>query len=208
GYLFDGWFIGDTPVAYDFNQPVTDNLTLTAKWTKGAGTWSISPDHGPETGNTKITITPPAAQGLRFGQISAGNSHSLAIGSDGNLYSWGSNQYGQLGRSIGSATKDAQPGLVTKPAGTTGSFTWSQASAGGRSSMAIGSNGILYSWGYNQLGQLGNGSRDSQTHIKPGPIKNPSTATGPWSRVSAGYDHALAIGSDGKIYSWGSNNHG
>ena len=266
GYLFDGWFIGNTSVAYDFNQPVTGNLTLTAKWTKGAGTWGISPDHGPETGNTKITITPPAAQGLRFGQISAGNSHSLAIGSDGNLYSWGSNQngqlgrnigsatydakpglvakpagvsdnftwvqasagydhslaigsdgnlyswginqYGQLGRSIGSATKDAQPGLVTKPAGTTGSFTWSQASAGGRSSMAIGSNGILYSWGYNQLGQLGNGSRDSQTHIKPGPIKNPSTATGPWSRVSAGYDHALAIGSDGKIYSWGSNNHG
>ncbi|KJY65137.1 RCC1 repeat domain protein, 2 domains [Bifidobacterium polysaccharolyticum] len=265
GYLFDGWFIGNTSVAYDFNQPVTDNLTLTAKWTKGAGTWSISPDHGPETGNTKATITPPTRQDIRFSQIQAGNSHSLAIGSDGNLYSWGSNQNGQLGRNIGSATydakpglvvkpagasddftwvqasagydhslaigsdgnlyswginsfgqlgrsidspNDAQPGLVAKPAGTSTIFTWSQISAGGEFSLAIGSNGVLYSWGCNQWGQLGIGIRDSQTHITPSPIKNPSTATITWSKVSAGYDHALAIGSDRSVYSWGGNNHG
>ena len=265
GYLFDGWFIGDTPVAYDFNQPVTGNLTLTARWTKGSETWSISPDHGPETGNTKVTITPPTRQDIRFSQIQAGNSHSLAIGSDGNLYSWGSNQNGQLGRNIGSATydakpgmvakpagasedftwvqasagydhslaigsdgnlyswginsfgqlgrsiasaNDAQPGLVAKPAGTSKTFTWSQVSAGGAFSLAIGSNGVLYSWGNNQWGQLGIGIRDSQTHITPSPIKEPSTATITWSKVSAGYDHALAIGSDNSVYSWGGNNHG
>lgn len=30
GYYFAGWFIGDTP--YDFTQPVSSDLTLTAKW--------------------------------------------------------------------------------------------------------------------------------------------------------------------------------
>ena len=44
GYLFDGWFTGQ--VAYDFNQPVTSNLKLTAKWTAGDGHWSLAPAHG------------------------------------------------------------------------------------------------------------------------------------------------------------------
>ena len=46
GYLFDGWFIGSTPVAYDFNQPVINDMNLTAHWTK-ADAWSMSPVQGP-----------------------------------------------------------------------------------------------------------------------------------------------------------------
>ncbi|MCT6874492.1 MAG: InlB B-repeat-containing protein, partial [Bifidobacterium sp.] len=57
GYLFDGWFTGNT--AYDFTQPVTGNITLTAKWTKGASSWSLSPASGPPAGGTRITLTPP-----------------------------------------------------------------------------------------------------------------------------------------------------
>ncbi|WP_033512138.1 InlB B-repeat-containing protein, partial [Bifidobacterium asteroides] len=41
GYLFDGWFTGN--LAYDFTQPVTADLTLTANWTKGTSAWSLSP---------------------------------------------------------------------------------------------------------------------------------------------------------------------
>ena len=46
GYQFDGWFTGNT--AYDFSTPVTQNLTLTAKWTSKnpRTTWTISPDRG------------------------------------------------------------------------------------------------------------------------------------------------------------------
>lgn len=34
GYRFDGWFLGDSETAFDFDTPVTANITLTAKWTK------------------------------------------------------------------------------------------------------------------------------------------------------------------------------
>ena len=69
GYTFVGWFIGNT--AYDFTQPVTSNLTLTAHWVKGLNSWSLSPSHGPADGNTTVTLTPPAIGDIRFSQFSA-----------------------------------------------------------------------------------------------------------------------------------------
>ncbi|MCP8614532.1 InlB B-repeat-containing protein, partial [Bifidobacterium asteroides] len=95
GYLFDGWFQDN--IAYDFTQPVTGSTTLTARWTStDTQHWTISPSQGPAAGGTKTTLTPPAQRGIRFSQISLGYIHSAAIGSDGNLYTWGNNQYGQL----------------------------------------------------------------------------------------------------------------
>lgn len=93
GYSFDGWFLGD--VAYDFSQPVADDITLTAHWTK-TSTWVMRTDRGPSSGGTSVTLTPPAPRGVKFAQISAGRNtndakldgqgaHSLAIGSDGNI---------------------------------------------------------------------------------------------------------------------------
>ncbi|MSD91710.1 hypothetical protein GKC41_08680, partial [Bifidobacterium asteroides] len=38
-----------------------------------------------------------ANKGLKAVQVSAGYSHSLAVGSDGYTYAWGLNNYGQLG---------------------------------------------------------------------------------------------------------------
>ena len=110
GYVFDGWFNEDTPLAYDFNQPVTtDRLTLKAHWTKGNDTWNMTPDHGTTQGGDTITLTPPAPRGIRFTQVSTGYSHSLAIGSDGNLYTWGDNQYGELGRATNTGTTNPNP---------------------------------------------------------------------------------------------------
>ena len=104
GYQFDGWFTGE--VAYDFSKPVTQNLTLTAKWTSNTPntSWSINPDKGSQLGKETTTITPPATRsGIRFSQVSGGGyvygdltGYSLAVGSDGNAYAWGNNKYGQL----------------------------------------------------------------------------------------------------------------
>ncbi|MCT6874569.1 MAG: InlB B-repeat-containing protein, partial [Bifidobacterium sp.] len=151
GYAFDGWFTGN--IAYDFNQPVTKDITLTAKWTKGASAWSINPASGPATGGTKATLAPPVTPGIRFSQISAGGS----IGSDGNLYSWGHKD--QLARSTAS-TPINQSSLVTPPAG----IKFTQTDAGTSFTLAIGSDGNLYSWGDNTYGQLGrntNGKPDN-----------------------------------------------
>ncbi|WP_422614003.1 RCC1 domain-containing protein, partial [Bifidobacterium indicum] len=154
---------------------------------------------GRDTGTTPADrpgrVTPPT--GITFTQTSAGSSHSVAVGSDGNLYTWGNNGNGQLGRDTGTTPAD-RPGRVTPPTG----ITFTQASAGGWHSMAIGSNGNLYTWGYNGYGQLG---RDG-TLGTPGPVLTDADVT--FTQTNAGYWHSMAVGSDGNLYTWGSGSNG
>ena len=260
GYLFDGWFTkdakGDSKVAYDFTQPVTTDLTLTAHWTKGTSAWSLSPTSGKARGDTTITLTPPTTpdirfshivsaeedgsqaiasdgnlyrwgdnnykagipeeekrtpslvnppSGVRFTQVSGGPSHSLALGSDGNLYSWGYNKQGQLGREIVSDTTppsktDNQPGLVTPPAGV----RFTQTCVGAWHSLALGSDGNLYSWGSNSYGELGRDTGSATYDAKPGKVNLP-TGVAKITQISAGTFYSMALDSDGDLYSWGNN---
>ena len=201
GYLFDGWFTGQ--VAYDFNQPVTSNLKLTAKWTAGDGHWSLAPAHGAASGNTAVTLTPPAIRGIKFSQITSGATHSLALGSDENLYAWGDNSSGQLGDSTN--TLRQIPVKINKPANTSAQFTFTTIAAGDHSSFAIGSDGNLYAWGNNTRGQLGDGTttnRSAPIQVpKPAGVSNGFT----WTQVSTRWDHTLALGSDHNLYAWGWN---
>ncbi len=155
GFLFDGWFTGQ--VAYDFSRPVDKDLTLAAHWTPAGrnSRWSISPDKGSQLGREPATITPPdnASRDIRFSQVSAstngGYGFSLAVGSDGNAYAWGDNEYGQLG----DGTRDDKhaPVMVRTPDRKTypdlpEDFTYLQVSAGGDHSLALGSDGNAYAW--------------------------------------------------------------
>ena len=161
GFLFDGWFIGQ--VAYDFSRPVDKDLTLAAHWTPAGrnSRWSISPDKGSQLGREPATITPPdsASRGIRFSQISASanGSFSLAVGSDGNAYAWGSNYYGQLG----DETRDDKhaPVMVRKPDRKTypdlpADFTYLQVSAGASHSLALGSDGNAWAWDQTAMASL------------------------------------------------------
>ncbi|MDT7513011.1 InlB B-repeat-containing protein [Bifidobacterium sp. H1HS10N] len=223
GFLFDGWFTGQ--VAYDFSRPVDKDLTLAAHWTPaGRNTrWSISPDKGSQLGREPATITPPdsASRGIRFNQVSGGKDSnygfSLAVGSDGNAYAWGSNYYGQLGNGTGSSYRNT-PVMVRTPDRSTypdlpEDFTYVQVSAGYDHSLALGSDGNAYAWGNNQYGQLGDGT--STTRSAPVRVKTPDRKTYPdlpadftYLQVSAGYWHSLALGSDGNAYAWGLNGNG
>ena len=212
GYQFDGWFIGQ--VAYDFSKPVTQNLTLTAKWTlkDPNNTWKINPDKGSQTGGQQTTITPPAAaNGTKFSQVSSSgtNNFSLAVGSDGNAYAWGFNNYGQLGN--GNTSNRNTPVIVKKPAGVSDDFTYVQVSAGTDHSLAVGSDGYAYAWGNNNNGQLGNNT----TSFSSVPVRvcDPSTGSNADTglkaiQVSAGRLFSLAIDQDGNIWAWGYNDNG
>ncbi|WP_258334410.1 RCC1 domain-containing protein [Bifidobacterium asteroides] len=212
GYQFDGWFIGQ--VAYDFSKPVTQNLTLTAKWTlkDPNNTWKINPDKGSQTGGQQTTITPPAAaNGIKFSQVSSSgtNNFSLAVGSDGNAYAWGFNNYGQLGN--GNTSNRNTPVIVKKPAGVSDDFTYVQVSAGTDHSLAVGSDGYAYAWGNNNNGQLGN----NITSFSSVPVRvcDPSTGSNADTglkaiQVSAGRLFSLAIDQDGNIWAWGYNDNG
>ncbi|MCX8648484.1 InlB B-repeat-containing protein, partial [Bifidobacterium sp. B4107] len=205
GYLFDGWFQGD--VAYDFSQPVTGDVTLTARWTStDSQQWTISPTQGPAAGGAKVTLTPPKPRGIRFNQISLNGFHSAAIRSDGNLYTWGNNSSGQLGD--GTTSNQKRPILVDKPAGAPNGFTWKQTILGSYYSAAFGSDGNLYTWGDNSNGTLGDGTTTDRSRpvLVGKPAGTPDGFT--WKQVSLGAWHSAAIGSDGNLYTWGRNSNG
>jgi hypothetical protein len=113
-------------------------------------------------------VTLPGASGP-VTQVAAGQSHSLAVTSTGQLYAFGQNFLGQLGSLVNSGTNNANPTpmLVTLP-GATGSVT--QIAAGQSHSLAVTSSGQLYAFGYNYFGQLG-----SETNIGVGGA-NPTPA--------------------------------
>ncbi|WP_445341496.1 RCC1 domain-containing protein [Bifidobacterium sp. ESL0820] len=157
---------------------------------------------------TPVMVKKPARAPANFTyvQVSAGGFHSLAIGSDGYVYAWGLNNYGQLGD--GTTTNRATPVKVEKPAGAPANFTYLQVSGGFWYSLALGSDGNAYAWGFNQHGEHGDGTyTERHTPVK---VRKPAgvPANFTYLQVSGGTWHSLALGSDGKAYSWGDNSYG
>jgi alpha-tubulin suppressor-like RCC1 family protein len=89
-----------------------------------------------------------------MGSPSASN-HSLAVGSDGRVWAWGYNLYGQLGD--GTTASSMVP---VQPQG----LSWRVAVNGGTAhSLALRSDGTLWAWGFNNYGQLGSGTTASRS---------------------------------------------
>ena len=71
-------------------------------------------------------------------------------------------------------------------------------------SCAIRSDGSVYCWGRNHLGQLGNGLTGVEVNLTPVRVTGITDAVG----IAVGYNHSCAIRSDGSVYCWGSNQWG
>ena len=127
--------------------------------------------------------------------VSAGTVHSLAVKTNGTLWSWGNGQFGQLGNGVfNSAT------WTVTQVGTAND--WLTVSAGNRFSLAIKTTGTLWSWGLNNVGQLGiNNIIDQNLPVQVGTSNN-------WLKIDAGNQHSLAIDNTGLMYAWGSNTFG
>lgn len=119
---------------------------------------------------------------------------TLGIKTDGTLYAWGLNNYGQLGDGT---TEDK---LVPTQIGS--DTDWQKVSAGGFHSVALKSDGTLHAWGANNYGQLGDGTKVNRSE----PTLIPLTS-GTWSSVDAAEDHTVAV-SGGYLYGWGHNEFG
>ena len=86
-------------------------------------------------------------------KISTGYFDSMAIDEKGDLWTWGYNKYGQLGNET-TSTYYAPTKKITNDEET----KFKEISAGYYHSMAVDEKGDLWTWGYNNNGQLGNGT--------------------------------------------------
>ena len=115
----------------------------------------------------------------------------VGIKSDGTLWSWGQNTYGQLGdgTTVAKCTPVQKVSLSTN---------WCALSYGGSSISAIKTDGSLWSWGYNAIGQLGDGT----TVNKSVPTRE-VTSSSNWNKISSVESTITAIKNDGTLWSWG-----
>jgi alpha-tubulin suppressor-like RCC1 family protein len=138
--------------------------------------------------------------------ISAGNSFSLALASDGKVYAWGYDlSGGRLGAGSTSNNPAPLPNTVKKLDGSELTNIVS-ISAGYNFSLAIAADGTVWGWGSNSNGQLGQGALNFNGTPYAVQVKAPSGTNGLLSNilmVAAGGNHALALDSTGKVFAWG-----
>ncbi|MCN9243592.1 Ig-like domain repeat protein [Streptomyces sp. RY43-2] len=146
--------------------------------------------------STPVEVLLPA--GVQVTAISGGQYHSLALTSDGRVFAWGYNAYGQLGD--GTTTNRSTPVEVHLPAGVQATAI----SGGGYHSLALTSDGRVLAWGNNSAGQLGDGTTTQRTT----PVEVHLPAGTQATAIGAGAYHSLALTSDGRVLAWGNNFYG
>lgn len=126
--------------------------------------------------------------------LKGGGEHLLAQKTDGTLWAWGKNTYGELG--------DGTTNFSYNPVEVGTDNDWQSVSLGEEFSVAVKSNGTLWAWGLNYYGELGDGTTVAK-HV-PTQIG----AASDWQSVAAGVSHVLAIKTDGTLWAWGYNRFG
>jgi hypothetical protein len=162
-------------------------------------TWGSNATYGQLGDNTVAAKSSPVqtiAFGTNWKQVSAGYQSTAAIKTDGTLWLWGNNTYGNLGDNT--TVRKSSP-IQTIAGGT----NWKQVACGYRHTAAIKADGTLWCWGYNAYGALGNNTITNRSS----PVQTVTGETN-WKQVSGGQYHSAAIKNDGTLWCWGYNNAG
>ena len=139
---------------------------------------------GHDNNETEPKLIEALAQAGRVTVLAAGENHSLATLDNGDVYSWGYGQQGQLGH--GSSSNEKVPKLVAFF--TQRNVAITQVAAGWRHSLALSTDLHVYSWGHGDKGQLGVG--DTKSSLLPRVVEE---LLGKEVRqISAGGSHSLA----------------
>jgi alpha-tubulin suppressor-like RCC1 family protein len=137
-----------------------------------------------------IEARPVAVALNNITDIDAGLHHTCAV-SNGQVFCWGGNFYGQLGNDA-DAVMAAVAGLTDVVDVTCGDMH----------TCALKGDGQVFCWGANSVGQLGNGTFAKQ--LTPVQVQNASSG----KRIDAGYTHTCMLRSDDELFCWGGNSNG
>jgi alpha-tubulin suppressor-like RCC1 family protein len=147
---------------------------------------------GVVTGNyNKSSPVQTIAGGTNWKQVAFGTNCTAAVKTDGTLWCWGDNTFGQLGTN--DRTAYSSP-VLTVAGGT----NWKQVSCGYYSTGAIKSDGTLWIWGLGGSGQIGNNTRTNYSS----PVQTIAGGTN-WKQVSCSWQYVFAIKNDGTLWCWG-----
>ena len=142
--------------------------------------------------------------------IAAGGSHTVALKSDGTVVTWGYNSLGQLGNNT--ITSSLLPVPVVMADGVTPFSNVTAVAAGLDHTVALKSDGTVWGWGFNGVGQLGNNDAISTTGFRSTPVQvvyldannAPQPLTGIRRIIAIGH-HTIAIDGSGGVWTWGDN---
>ena len=137
--------------------------------------------------------------------VRVGIDHTMAITWGNQLYTWGANVYGQLGRIDDEANPQSQPGLVTAPPDRDGKpGSWLYVTGGWSHSLGLAADGRLWEWGEIRTGP--------NSTVAGGTGRTPRLVDTPyydWVYITSGHGSNFAIrGTDGSLWAWGHNTGG
>lgn len=148
------------------------------------------------TGNNKNTLVPTLVEGLYdVVKVRAGNRTSIALDRYGHVWSWGYNTKGVDDEAVD--TEAFKPTLVTGLL----KVKIVDIAAGDSHALALTSDGKIYAWGANDLGQLGVG--DYYNRYQPTIIQNPVGIKSSVKQIGANGNTSTCIDKDGNVYYWG-----
>ncbi len=161
---------------------------------------------GATTANRTLPV-PVFTSGVLSGKtviaIAAGYTHSVALTSDGKVYTWGYNGYGELGTGTANWVANSAPVAVAMDGALSGK-TVVAVLATGNCTFSITSDGQLYAWGSTELGQSDGPIVAAPTAVTTSGVLSGKAVVA----VAGGYEHWLALTSEGRIYAWGRNRDG
>ncbi len=136
-------------------------------------------------------------------QLAAGWNVSAVLDSTGTVYTWGDNASGTLGD--GSSNTESRVAVAVDTTGVLSGKAVSRLRAGGYQMLVQTTDGMLFGWGKNNRGQVGDGTSMTNRRSPVALDVSGVLASKTIIDIAAGNEHGLALASDGTVYGWGAD---